>query len=141
MGQSRYRCFVGESRLLMLQALMQIARDGSYVCRRARIRVPICISRVLIALCVILCDVCEHRGVFPVCVKLCGFVSISERENIGAISAYTQILDLHTYRRFGMAPTVNTHIHTYRNVCNLLSDDLDDAMHSLSSQIVQFENL
>lgn len=71
------------------------------------------ISRVSIALCIILC---ERRHVFPVCVKLCGVVS-QKGGNIGEISAYTNSrrVDLHTYRWFD-SPNSSLAPHTYTHV-------------------------
>lgn len=104
--------------------------------------VRIYISRVSIALYIILC---ERRHVFPVCVKLCGVVS-RKGGNIGEISAYTNShrVDLHTYRWFdspSLAPTTHTythlHIHLHIGTCAIswaTSWTMRWTMHSFSSE-------
>lgn len=113
---------------LVRQALMHIAR-GSYVCTHAlTYGYTFHESQSPCALSYANGDMCFRvRQTLRRC--------ISERGNIGEISAYTNShrVDLHTYRWFdspdsSLAPTTHTHIHTYRDMCNLLSDILDDAV-------------
>lgn len=125
----------------MLQALMQIARDGSYIYMYActHSRTDICISRVSIALCVILC---ERRHVFPVCVKLCGVESRKGR--ISARYRRTQILIESTCIHIdGLAAPIpawlqrHTHTHIYIGTYAIswaISWTMRWTMHSLSSE-------